>query len=1592
MLHSSHGAKWAVVALLAFGGYTAPRVLAESCGCRASDFDRDNDVDQSDFAHLQLCFTGSAALTDPACADADLDGNGMINADDLAVFSTCLSGPQVPFPEGGLDSFFISEFMTSNGNGIVDEDGDNSDWIEIYNPCLPAANLEGWYLTDDVTNLTKWRFPSVTMGRNKFLVVFASGKNRRDPAGKLHTNFKLANEGEFLALVAPDGVTVVQAFQPKYPEQLLNTSYGLSQTAVEVVQGGSQAMYYVPAAKDDAIGTNWTAPGYIDTAWQSGRTGLGFSSIPPAFNVTVYKANISVCDMATAKGVITTPGQQAWVATESSQTVNYFNTDAGGNFGNNASFPGMQIGVDVNDYVVKVTGTIVIPATGEWTFGVNSDDGFELTLTRGSTVFQTSFPQPRSSSDTLAVFNVTETGTYDVNLIFYECGGGSGLEFFAAQGSYESFNSGVFHLVGDTANGGLAVGVLGGDIATDLGTSMRGINSSVWVRIPFQVESPSIYELMSLRMKYEDGFAAYLNGHEVARRNAPSSLGWNSAATANRPTTDAAAFEEIDLSGFLGYLNAGTNVLAVQGLNDAAADPDFLVLPELVLGNNALSAQYFATPTPGTFNTGGDVDFVHSLEFSVEHGFFTTPFQLAITTTTPSVEIRYTLDGSEPTASTGTVYTGPIAIDKTSAVRAAGFRPGFISSRVATRTYLFLADVLQQSPNGEAPGPNWPAPGDALNGQLMNYGMDPSILTDSRYSGLVDDALVAVPTISMVTNLANLFDSGNGIYVNASGDGRAWERPASLELIYPDGTEGFQIDAGVRIRGGYSRSGGNPKHAFRLFFRSEYGSGKLAYPLFGTEGASEFDKVDLATAQNYSWSFEYGDKNTMLRDVFSRDTQRDMGRPYARSRYYHLYINGVYWGLFYTDERTEADYAASYFGGNSSDYDVIKVAPDNGYTIYATNGDITAWYELWQMCGETGASSSYYPSVTNATYQQIRGCNPDGTRNPDYKVRVDIDNLIDYMLCTIFVADPDGPVAWGGDFPNNFFAVGDKDGEMGFRFFRHDAEHSLGCATGDPNDSRTGPYIAGWTFDRFNPYRLHQDLITCSDYYVRFADRAYLALFNNGPLTTQNNLNRVVARRDQIDMAIIAESARWGDAKGEPARNKIDTWIPAVNWILNNYLPNRTSVVIQQLRNRGWFKDPPTISVPGGSVPAGTEVVLSNANSPGTVYYTLDGTDPRLPGGAVSSSASVFHSATTATTLIAKGATWRYLDDGSNQGTAWKEVGFNDSSWKGPQAARLGYGDDGETTPKLYYGPNASSKYPTSYFRRTFTVGSTSNITALTLRVLRDDGAIVYINGTMVPTPHSVDNMPDTWNYKSYASGLVSGTDEQTYFEASISPSLLTPNTTNTIAVEVHQCSGDSSDLGFDMELVATEVSSTADKIIINANTRLMTRVLNGATWSAVNIADYMVGPVNLYINEVMADNKVTLEDPAEPGEFPDWFEVYNPNPFPVSMGGMYVTDVLSTPTKWQLPAEVTIKSGEYLIFYADQDMTQGPTHVDFKLSNGGEAVGLFDRDGVTAIDTVSFGIQTSDVSYGRYPDATGAWALMASPTPGKPNEAPAGQ
>ena len=232
---------------------------------------------------------------------------------------------------------------------------------------------DGWCLTDNAANLSKWSFPGVTLLPGDFLVVFASGKDRRIPGSELHTNFQLSSGGEYLALVEPDGTTVAHQYAPSSPTQDPDRTYGLAFDGTPLVAEGATAQILVPS--DGTLGTTWTQSGFNPSGWVSGDTGVGFGLQIPGLTVRDVHSNGTLSSLSSADAALA--GSNVASETIKVELVcNFLDSGSDGHFGNNLVFPGG--GGD--DYVVEVTGTIIIPTAGVWTFGLNSDDGGRIRI------------------------------------------------------------------------------------------------------------------------------------------------------------------------------------------------------------------------------------------------------------------------------------------------------------------------------------------------------------------------------------------------------------------------------------------------------------------------------------------------------------------------------------------------------------------------------------------------------------------------------------------------------------------------------------------------------------------------------------------------------------------------------------------------------------------------------------------------------------------------------------------------------------------------------------------------------------------------------------------------------------------------------------------------------------------------------------------------------------------------------------------------------------------------------------------------------------------------------------------------------------
>ena len=626
-----------------------------------------------------------------------------------------------------------------------------------------------------------------------------------------------------------------------------------------------------------------------------------------------------------------------------------------------------------------------------------------------------------------------------------------------------------------------------------------------------------------------------------------------------------------------------------------------------------LETGHFATPTPGGRNHGAAVTgFVSDTRFSHHRGFYERPFQVEITTETPGALIRYTTDGSAPTLTNGITYSGApgITIRRTTVLRAAAFLEGHDPANVDTQTYLFPAQVPNQ--------PRRPA-GFPITWTGWDYAMDQDLAglraivnepdaSEEEAKSIIVGSLKSLPTMSIVMDVGDLFGTATGIYHNTEGRGMAWERPCSVELIDPIEGALMQIDCGIRMQGFTSRNPSrNPKHSLRLAFRKMYGSGKLRYPLFGPDAAREFDTIILRSNAQDAWVYDSTSnrQGQFVRDEWTRRTQLAMGRPSPHGIWVHLYLNGLYWGVYNPVERPDAAFMASYFGGDRDDQDSLK----NHEEVIDGNGE--AYRDLLTLVqNDPGNWNAGYRDFTrNAPYQALQGNSSDGTPDPRRLAHLDVPNLIDYMIHNMYSAATD----WPG---NNYIGLDRNTRGTGFKFFSWDNEHGMKPSV---TINRTTPHSR----DDDSPTKFHHPLRDNAEYRLLFADHLHRAFANDGPLTATNAAARWMEVTGEIEQALIAESARWGDYRRAVPYTVENDFKPLRQSLLDNWFPRRSTIVLGQFRAQGLYPDlvAPGFSRPGGVVSTGRQLQITAPA--GTIYHTRDGSDPRLRGGAVNPGARV---------------------------------------------------------------------------------------------------------------------------------------------------------------------------------------------------------------------------------------------------------------------------------------------------------------------------------------------------------------------------------
>ncbi|TWT35138.1 CotH protein [Posidoniimonas corsicana] len=1104
----------------------------------------------------------------------------------------------------------ISEFVASNDGSLLDGDGASSDWIEIYNPTSQAIDLAGWHLTDRADNLDKWTFPNApqsVLGPGEYLIVFASSQETEtyiDPLGYLHTDFALSAGGEFLGLTDP-AENIVSSYAPTFPQQLPDVSYGVDTPRVDLTAGSTTSVL-VPSSGvlDTGASPVWTQVGFDDSAWSHSvsGTGAGFDS---GSGHTAGPANgVELADLV--GGDLTDPEDDGVLAVEF----------IGGASSNSPTGEEPARALDNT----RSTKWLAFAPEGTY-YEINFLDGLPRIID-GYTITSANDAPDRDP------YSWTLSGSND-GVTYHQIDSRDAQDFadrfetrqyeFVNTAAYSHYRFDFQTEYGVTgANQPVAIQMAEIELLSsqafnfdqlidvDVQADWEANRSSLYQRVAFDVGDPAALGALTLEMQYNDGFVAYLNGVLVASSNSPANPTWQSQALGERDDADAFTPERFDISAFHHLLNAGANVLSVHALNNDDFSTELLSAPRLFAAPLTMAPAeeyYFETPTPGAPNGEGRFGFVDAPTFSASRGFYSDAFALELDSG-PDTAIYYTTNGDAPTPESAPLYVGAIPIDGTTVIKAAAFRDGYYNSSIQTHSYIFVKDVVSQSYSSTlAAGfpTNW-------GGVSPDYGMDPDVIGlfnssgqslggdrfRGRYAATIQDDLLAIPTMSIVMDVDDLFGP-NGIYTNSTNGGVAYERATSVELIHPDGETGFQVDAGIRIQGGaFRRHDLSKKHSLRLLFKDEYGPTKLDYPLFGPDAVDSFDTVTLRMESNdgYAWDGA-GDQPQYARDAFGSRSQAALGQVAPHGNRVHLYINGVYWGVYNPNERPDASFAAMYYGGDKDDWDAIN----DGSPV---DGDLDAWNTMLGLARAAG------PAAANATqraanYQRLQGNNPDGTNNPSYEDYLDVENYIDYLLVNFYMGNVDWP-------HRNWYAGRERGPDStGFKFHMWDAESTLNLFGSNVNTNRLGADVeAAQAYDYLRDNE---------DFRLEFADRAHRALFNGGALTPAEAISRYEGVLAEMQQAIVAESARWGDMHRSTPLTKAD-WVAESQSVIDTFLAGRTDVFINQLRAVGLYPsvDAPVYSQHGGAIPT-TGFQLGMSSTTGVIYYTLNGADPRGTNG-----------------------------------------------------------------------------------------------------------------------------------------------------------------------------------------------------------------------------------------------------------------------------------------------------------------------------------------------------------------------------------------
>lgn len=1036
----------------------------------------------------------------------------------------------------------ISEFQAANSTTLLDEDGDASDWIELYNPADEPVNLSGWALTDDVSDKRQWLFPSTNIGPSQFLVVFASGKDRRMPGSPLHANFKLSASGEYLALIKADGFTIASEFAPVFPPQASGLSFGFPAIhgTFPLLAEGAAATFLVPSNGD--LGANWVMPGFADENWTQVESPIGFH--PSAFSLF---QNVLPADL-----------------NSSTQWTNELGSDVG---------PLMR-GINTSAYMRFPFIATNLSKLDELKLHIVYQDGFVVYL-NGMPVASRNAPvavEGGTLADGIADWSNTgqqgyrnwyygyynktgdDNGTYDPNSDFndtdsqwkwneeswvFGSSNATGDLVSAVGWRSNGANSGEEHWVirrwisGTTGTATAHIDFAKTDVKGGNGTTLRVFQNGVpcfTATIAFNDDMGIHTNLVLTGLNVGDriDFALDPTGtdggsddtdddsyfHVWIDQSPAAGPEWNSAALTTRAPEETGAAEEIDLTAFKDLLITGTNLLAIQGLTASVDNEGFIILPELTARSSEIDVSrrvYFTSPSPGGMNGDGAfavgpiVDqVVHTPSIPQDDEDIlvqarVTPFLHPIQSVTLQYRIMF---GGETAVQ---MYDDGAHAD---GVAGDGIYGGAIPASVSgpgqmVRYYISAADKANQ----QTRSPAFADP--EKSAQYYGTVISDTTLTNSR-----------LPVIHWFVENPGLANT---------------ETPARCSLFY----EGEFYDNIVSSLHGQSTRY-FPKPSYNLYFNS---------------GNQFLWSREAPRVGNLKLLSTWADK-TYMRNILAYQTYRDSGVPGHFAFPVRIQQNGAFFSVANIVENGDADF-------------LKRLGLDSNGALYKMNNQADNTWDLEKKTRRNEGAEDLQALITGMSQ------NDTVAQQAFMFDHLDLPEIINFLAAQIIIANTDC-------CHKNYYLYCDNDGTGEWQVMPWDVDLSFGRVftweayyfdetmfTNQPLFSVQDNKVMTPIFDTPDTRQM----------FLRRLRTLMDTLFQPPTTPAANDFYRLktLALRDQIAPDAALDLAKWG-TWGSP-----ETITQAVDRISNEFLPGRREFLFQTMSVTNYGEIPPAQS-PNASV------------------------------------------------------------------------------------------------------------------------------------------------------------------------------------------------------------------------------------------------------------------------------------------------------------------------------------------------------------------------------------------------------------------------